>query len=131
LSGKPATVQDDGNGRLDFDWGLKGPDGNCGVGVDNFSARWTRTVPFPEGVYRFTVAADDGVRVFIDGQLKFDRWQDQAITQTFDAPLTGGNHQIRVEYFEHWGSAVLKLSWQQHPCFATVPPERWRGEYFN
>ncbi|MEP7340825.1 MAG: PA14 domain-containing protein [Acidobacteriota bacterium] len=131
MSGNPAMVQDDGDGRLNFDWGLKGPDSNCGIGVDNFSARWTRNVPFAEGIYRFNVTADDGARIFIDGQLKFDRWQDQAITQTFDVPLTGGNHQIRVEYFEHWGSAALKLSWVQHPCFATVPPERWRGEYFN
>jgi RNase P/RNase MRP subunit p29 len=131
LSGKPAMVRDDGDGRLNFDWGLKSPDSVCGINVDNFSARWMRTVPFAEGVYRFNVTADDGVRIFIDGQLKFDRWQDQMMTEIFDVLLTGGNHQIRVEYFDRWGSAALKLGWERHPCFATVPTERWRGEYFN
>lgn len=131
LSGKPALMRDDGDSQLNFDWGLKSPDSNCGIGIDNFSARWTRTVAFAEGIHRFTVMADDGVRVFIDGQLKFDRWQEQRQTHIFDVSLTSGNHQIRVEYFERWGSAALKLDWAPHPCFAAVPPDRWRGEYFN
>lgn len=131
LSGKPALVQDEGDGRLNFDWGLKSPESSCGVTADNFSARWTRTAVFVEGVYQFNVAADDGVRIFIDGQLKFDRWRDQMLTETFDVLFSGGNHQIRVEYFDRWGSAALKFGWERHPCFADVPPERWRGEYFN
>lgn len=131
LSGKPVLVQDDGDARLDLDWGLKSPESNCGINADNFSARWTRTAAFVEGVYRFHLIADDGVRVFIDGQLKFDRWRDQMMAETFDVPLAGGNHQIRVEYFDRWGSAALKLNWERHPCFAGVPPDRWRGEYFN
>lgn len=131
LSGKPALVQDEGDGRLNFDWGLKSPERSCGVTTDNFSARWTRTAVFVGGVYRFNIAADDGVRIFIDGQLKFDRWRDQMLTETFDVLFSGGNHQIRVEYFDRWGSAALKFGWERHPCFADVPPERWRGEYFN
>ncbi|MBS1786341.1 MAG: hypothetical protein JST85_01385 [Acidobacteria bacterium] len=131
LTGKPSLVRDEGDGQLDFDWGLNGPDSLCGLGVDNFSARWTRVVAFGEGVFQFTVTGDDGFRVFIDGQLKLDRWRDQMATETFDAWLTAGNHRIVVEYFEHWGSAALKFSWQRHPCFADVQPDHWRGEYFN
>ncbi|MGE0884812.1 MAG: PA14 domain-containing protein [Blastocatellales bacterium] len=131
LIGKPALVRDEGDGALNFDWGLKSPDGNCGVNVDNFSARLTRNVTFGEGVFRFTVTADDGVRVFVDDQLKFDRWREQMMTDSFDVALTAGNHQIRVEYFERWGSAAMKLRWEQHPCFATVANDHWRGEYFN
>jgi hypothetical protein len=131
LSGKPVLVRDDGEERLNFEWNLKGPDDNCGVNIDNFSARWTRTVTFGEGIFRFNISADDGVRVYIDRQLKFERWVDQMTTLTFDLQLTAGNHQITVEYYERWGSAALKFSWEQHPCYPAVPPDHWRGDYFN
>ncbi len=131
LSGKPALARDEGEGVLNFVWGLKGPDSNCGIDIDNFSARWTRTASFNQGVYRFTISADDGVRVFVDRQLRFERWVDQTTTHTFDVELTTGNHQITIEYYERWGSAVLKFAWQQNPCFPMVDPGHWRGEYFN
>jgi PA14 domain len=131
LKGKPAVVRDDGDVRLDFDWGLGGPDSDCGIDVDNFSARWTRVFNFGEGIFRFTVTADDGVRIYIDRHLKFERWVDQSTTHVFDLQLAAGNHEITVEYFERWGSAVLKLGWERNPCFQFVQPEHWRVEYFN
>lgn len=131
LTGKPLLVRDEGEGSLNFDWGLNSPESLCGVGVDNFSARLTRTLAFGEGVYQFAVTADDGVRVFIDGQLRLESWREQMATESFDVWLAAGNHRIVVEYFERWGSAALKFRWQRHPCFADVPQDRWRGEYFN
>src|SRR5262249_39581267 len=84
------------------------------------------------GIYRFTVTADDGVRLFIDGKKFLDQWRDQAAaTYTFEAPMTAGNHEIVLEYYEHSGSAIVKLSWSPAPCNATVSPSRWRGEDFN
>ncbi len=131
LEGRPVVVRDEGDGRLNFDWGLDKPHPDCFHLSDNFSARWTRTATFSAGLYRFHLTADDGVRVFIDGQLKFDRWQEQMLTDSFDVPLTAGTHQLRVEYFDRWGSAVLKFRWERNQCFADVPTDRWRGEYFN
>ncbi|MDX2031454.1 MAG: PA14 domain-containing protein [Blastocatellia bacterium] len=131
LEGKPAMTRDDGAESIDFDWGLKSPESNCGAAPDNFSARWTRTASFGNGIYRFDLTADDGVRVYIDRQLRFERWTDQAASHSFDVAMTAGNHLIVVEYFERFGSAILKLRWDRHPCFADVPPDRWRGEYFN
>ena len=131
LTGKPLLVRDGGEGQLNFDWALNSPNSLCGLSSDNFSARWIRPVVFSEGVFQFTVTADDGVRVFIDGQLKFDRWREQMATETFDTWLTAGTHRITIEYFERWGSAALKFSWQRHPCFAEIQSEHWRGEYFN
>ncbi len=131
LSGKPLVVRDEGDGALSFDWGLGSPESLCGISEDNFSARWTRTLAFGAGVFQFTVTADDGFRVFIDGQLRLDRWREQVTTESFDVWLTAGNHRITIEYFERWGSAAMKFSWQRHPCFADVPQDHWRGEYFN
>src|SRR5437868_3242427 len=69
LSGAPVMVRDDtqpGSRFLDFDWKLGSPDKECGVGVDNFSVRWMRTVALAAGSYRFTVTSDDGIRLLID-----------------------------------------------------------------
>lgn len=130
LSGEATLVSDDGAGFLDFDWGLNGPDARCLAVKDNFSARWTRTFAFAPGVYRFKLNADDGVRLFIDKQLKLERWTAQMAEHFVDVELSAGNHQIVLEYFEQFGSAKVGLRWERHPCLAAVPPENWKGEYF-
>lgn len=131
LTGKPVMTRDDGSGGIEFDWGLQGPEAACKLPVDIFSARWTRTAAFSEGLYRFHFTGDDGVRVLVDGKTVFEAWRDQMASHSFDLALTAGNHRLTVEYFEHWGSAAIQFSWQRHPCFADVPPDHWRGEYFN
>lgn len=113
LSGNPSMVMDDGNGFINFDWGNGSPRRDCGIGADNFSVRWTRTVNFDSGTYRFAVTSDDGFRLYIDDVLKLDRWYDQeSTTYTTEVPLTTVNHSIKLEYYENKGGAVVKLSWQ-------------------
>jgi PA14 domain len=112
LTGFPKMVRDDGANFLSFDFGLGSPSAACGMGVDNFSARWTRTVNFAAGTYRFSVTGDDGVRLYVDGQLKIDKWFSQgATTYTVDVALSGGAHVIKLEYFEGGGPGVAILSW--------------------
>lgn len=130
LHGQPTLVSDDGAGFLDFTWGLNGPNARCLSVNDNFSVRWTRTFAFAPGVYRFKVKADDGVRLYVDKQLKLDQWQPQMAEHVVDVDLSAGNHQIVLEYFEQFGSAQINLRWERHPCLASVPPEHWKGEYF-
>lgn len=131
LSGAPVLVRDEGVGDLFFDWRLNGPNAECGMPVDDFSARWSRTLTFPPGTYRFSVTADDGVRVLIDDRVVIDEWHEQSmLTRTADVDLTGGAHRIVVEYFEHLGSAALKFNWSRTPCLAKVAIDHWRGEYF-
>jgi photosystem II stability/assembly factor-like uncharacterized protein len=114
LDGDPAMVRDDGGGELEFDWGSGSPGGGCGVPADLFSVRWTRTVQFEAGTYRFTVTADDGVRLFIDGALEIDQWRSQA-PAAFNATVTlaAGEHTIRLEHFEDRGGAAAALSWKR------------------
>ncbi|MBO0861767.1 MAG: hypothetical protein J2P21_25420 [Chloracidobacterium sp.] len=112
LSGGPLMVRDDGANFLNFDFGAGGPSAACGIGVDNFSARWTRTVNFDAGLYRFSVTGDDGVKVYIDGQPKIDKWVLQSpTTYTADVALPAGNHEVKLEYFEGGGTALAILSW--------------------
>lgn len=132
LSGAPATVRDDGFADLSFDWGLQSPAPECGLKPDQFSVRWMRKVAFAGGVFRFTLKADDGVRLMIDGATHIDDWNDRSATvRTADVQLKPGIHLIVIEYYENFGSALIDLSWRRHPCFDTVPPDHWKGEFFE
>ncbi len=112
LTGSPIMIRDDGNGPINFEWLFTSPSAACGIGTDNFSIRWTREIVFPAGLYRFTTSTDDGVRLFIDGDLKIDKFIDQSETRyDADVVLTAGKHVIRMEYYENSGAATARLSW--------------------
>jgi subtilisin len=79
LSGDPVMARDDGGGTFfskTFNGGA--PDAICGPGPEKFSVKWTRKVEFAAGVYRFSVTADDGVRLYVGGALKIDAWDGPA-----------------------------------------------------
>jgi hypothetical protein len=125
LSGNPMMVRDDstdGAGFLNSNFGAGGLGGNCGLGVDNFSARWTRTVNFGSGIYRFAVTGDDGVRLYVDGQLKIDAWFSRgATTYTAEVTLNAGNHMVKANYFEGDGPGVALLSWTLVTSLSCLP----------
>jgi hypothetical protein len=76
-------------------------------------ARWTTTRAFTAGTYRFTTASDDGIRIFVDGTLRLNQWNDHPMTiHSVDLPLTAGDHQIVVEYYERAGGAIAKMEYQ-------------------
>jgi hypothetical protein len=134
LAGASSMVRDDGTGSLAFDWADGSASAACGIGTDLFSARWTRTVSFAAGTYRFTVTSDDGFRFFVDGAVRLDKWVLQApTTYAVDVTLGAGNHALRLDWFENAGGAVAKLSWQAvaNPCVVAVAADHWRGEYWN
>lgn len=123
LTGAPALVQDDA--ELSFNWGDGGP--AAGLPVDLFSARWTRSLNFSAGTYRFYALSDDGVRLWVDGQLVIDQWHNAAgVVYAVDQALAAGTHSLRVEYYENLGRAALQVWWERLGDFP-----QWRGEYFN
>ncbi len=123
LSGTPVLVRDDQN--LNFDWGGGSPLWGT-VAADQFSARWTRSVTFNAGKYRFTAVADDGIRLWVNGRLLIDQWHDaNGSTYTADIDLPGGSIPIQVEYYENQGGAKASISW------LAVSSGTWKGEYFN
>jgi len=114
LAGTAVMVRDDGAAGLSFDWGNQGsPSASCNVPGVLFSARWTRVVTFTAGTYRFATSSDDGMRLYIDGQLIQDRWFYQtASLQTVDMPLSCGSRTLVVEYFQGGGQDSASISWQ-------------------
>lgn len=127
LVGSPVVVRDDR--EVNFDWGVGAP--TSGISVDNFSARWTRTLDLPAGNYRFRITVDDGARLWVNNALIIDSWREQsATTYTSDIYLPKGVIPLRLEYFDLSGGAVIRLTWERTDQ-PPAPTARWRGEYFN
>lgn len=64
----------------------------------------------------FRARADDGVRVYIDGQKVLDGWQDgeKELSNRFFG-VGEGEHEIRVEYYERLGASSLHVWWYIDP----------------
>jgi hypothetical protein len=105
LAGVPVLRRNDL--ALDFDWGTGSP--GPGVPADDFSVRWTRQTNMASGSYRFYLQADDGARVWLDGQLLIDAWP-ASIGETYvaEAYVPSGTHLFEVEYFEVTIDALLR-----------------------
>ena len=98
--------------ELDHDWGSGAP--HPSVPADNFSARYISQVTFKEGTYVFTVEVDDGVRLWVDGELLIDNWQEGVRTLRAEKWFGyEGERQVRVEYFERWGNARIRVRWER------------------
>ena len=117
--------------QINFNWGDPGgPD--TAVGVDQFSARWTGEVEaaFTE-TYTFYTNSDDGVRLWINGQLLVNNWTDHSPTEnsgTIDL-VAGNAYSLVMEFYENGGGAVAELRWsspstpkQLIPQAALAPP---------
>jgi hypothetical protein len=97
---------------VDFDWASSGPD--PAVQADNFSVRWSGEVMAPvTGSYTFTTSSDDGVRLYVNGQLLVDNWTDHALAQNSGTVslAAGQKYTIRMEYYDRSMLATARLSW--------------------
>jgi len=123
LSGSPALERQETD--LNHDWSTGSP--HPAVNADHFSARWTRYIDVTPATYRFTATSDDGIRIWVDGELLMDQWHDHPpTTYTAERYLGAGHHLVKVEYYENGGLAVAKVFWTQVGAI-----EHWRGEYYN
>jgi hypothetical protein len=122
LVGSPAVVRNDE--AIRFDWGYGSP--GTGLPSDRFSARWTRVLVFEAGLYRFQAIMDDGLRLYVDGDVVIDEWRGGSRRQAaVDRQLSGGEHTVRVEYYEQTGVATAHVWWEK----VTTYPD-WKGEYW-
>ena len=119
LSGSPVLVRNDS--AISFDWGSDGP-GN-GVPAENFSVRWSRWYNFDSGIYDFYARSDDGVRVYVDGQLIIDEWHDSPGWSAYNAQLSlSGPHWLVVEYYQHLGDSLAYMWWSEVAATPTSTP---------
>ena len=124
LSGTPVLTREERD--VVHAWGTGSP--AVQVPVNHFSARWVRNIDVTPGSYQFTVTSDDGVRLWVDGELILVQWQIQAAsTFTVDKYLTDGLHEVQIEYFENTGLARIEFSWRR----AGQAAPAWDAAYYN
>jgi hypothetical protein len=109
LSGNAITRVDP---TVNFDWMNGSPDPR--IPVDNFSARWLGQVQagFSQ-TYTFYTLSDDGVRLWVNGQLLIDNMTDHGPTENVGtiALVAGQRYAVRMEFYERGGGATAILSW--------------------
>ena len=125
LAGTPVAVVEEN--EIDHRWLDHGP--GYGLGPNYFGARWTTTVNLPDGVYLFKAYTDDGIRLFVDGQMVIDKWVNRtAALDQAQLVLEAGIHTVRADYYQHIGDATALIWWEW--LTGSVAPQ-WRVEYFN
>jgi len=97
---------------VSFNWGASGP--GFGVAPDTFSVRWTGQLePEFSQNYTFRTVSDEGLRLWVNGQLLIDYWEPHsARARTGTIALTAGQrYDIRLDYFDLTGNAQVDLRW--------------------
>ena len=108
---RPALTRNDG--AIDFNWGRGSPAPQ--VDGDTFSVRWTgRITAESAGTYTFHAGSDDGVRVWVGGEMVVDAWVNRGYdTSSGTADLPAGEPvDLKVEYYENSGAARATLEWE-------------------
>lgn len=117
LAGSPRVERDEPRSAsypLDFNWALGSPVPNT-IPADNWSARWEGTFFFEGGDYRFNANVDDGIRIYLDGILVMDVWENgvhNGLSNEF-YQLGRGNHRVTVEYYDSTSGAYLRVWWSR------------------
>jgi parallel beta-helix repeat protein len=105
--------------RLSFQFGSRGPSQMeispevtaAKFKSDYFGIIATTRVPLTKGTWKVTTTSDDGVRVVADGDTIIENWTHHGATTdegTFEL-AADGPVDLRVEYFEIFGGAVLDV----------------------
>lgn len=85
-----------------------------GLGPDRFSVRWTGQIRIPEdGAYEFVTRSDDGVRLWVGGELLIENWTiHRQTTDRATRQLKAGSLPIQLEWYQAGGGAEMKLYWR-------------------
>jgi hypothetical protein len=126
LSGAPALSRIE---VVSFGWSTGSP--GPGVNSDQFSVRWSgRVEATASGNFQFQTRANDGVRLWINGTLVIDDWNNH--TSTVDrttgsiALVKNQRYSLVLEYYDNTGDATARLRWLRPgtTTFGTVPVTR-------
>lgn len=78
-----------------------------GVPADYFATLATAQPTFTPGTYRIIISSDDGLRFYIDDELKIDHWEaHESSVKEIELSL-GGQHRFRVEHYDVTGLSAI------------------------
>ncbi len=100
---------------IDFNLDSKPIPGWDILGRSNFSLRWEGFIEAEvTGLTQFSVAADDGVRIWFDNKLVVDHWKvSPNTTHTFETDLKAGKkYSIKIEAFQNEEGWLLSFQWR-------------------
>ncbi|KXK52630.1 MAG: SH3 domain-containing protein [Chloroflexi bacterium] len=124
-SGSPVVTNEPYPNGVYFNWASGPPLKDrstqpvAGVNADNFSARFISNQVFAQaGTYTFTVYANDGVRVTINGQIVLNQFipftgtSPNYATYTFTQTVSAGQSlDFVIDYVDFTGDAILVFQW--------------------
>jgi hypothetical protein len=110
LAGAPLMVRKDRT--VNFDWDIGAPMELAKPGP--FSVRWTGEIQaqFTEP-YTLYLETDEGVRVWLDGELVMNDWVDRydGKSQATVNLVAGQKYPLQIEYYKNQGLAHARLLW--------------------
>lgn len=130
LDGFPILRQEEP--EIAHNWDLSGPQKL--EEEDQFSGHWIGKFAFTEGKYTFTTRGNDGIRLWLDGALVIDSWNDydaghqREINATVD--VDSGLHEVEVAFYDKWWVASLDVSWVKTLDNCDFPEATFCAEYF-
>ncbi len=109
--------------RFDYEW--YGP-AIAGLPAERWAMAAAASIALPPGRYTLRTISDDAVRVWVDDSLVIDHWlpHESALDA---APLSGGRHAVRVQYYQVDGWTEFRLDilrGSPTPPTAPAPPAR-------
>jgi hypothetical protein len=126
FTGSPTWTNSDYT--ISYDWAAAGPFpspwDSC---TDYFTIRWVGTVQpyYPNQTYTFYTTSDDGVRLWVNGQLLIDKWVPQGGTEWSGSIALGSSPvDLILEYFEQTGNASVSLSWDSFSVAKGAIPQQ-------
>jgi len=126
----PTLVRTDAT--VNFNWSTNGPAPS--IGQSNYTASWTGSVqPQFNETYTFYVTANDGVLLWVNGQLLVNEWNTGPLT-TYRGNITLNAQQlynIQLEYFHGTSNAEVVLAWSSPSTPEAVIPQTQLYPYTN
>jgi hypothetical protein len=109
---------------VNFNWNSTPPD--PGIPPANYTVRWVGMVqPLFDETFTFSTTTDDGVRLWVDGQLLIDKWVPQS-PATWSSVIPLRKHQlypIQMDFFQAQGGAVAQLAWSSPSTAPSIIPQ--------
>jgi hypothetical protein len=76
--------------------------------ADHIGVRADGEVTLLAGAYDLSITSDDGIRVWLDDKMVLEDWSIHGAKEDHVA-LAGGQHRLRLEYFQNTGAATLEV----------------------